>query len=159
MVDYKKMATVKTRDVTKNPVTWKFDLCMSKNLNSELKKEENYTCDLSKFLVWIFCCTALIGSIGIEKRCKLIVSYDWMASSRSFSVVCVTCPYWLESPFGLDACMVSGLSQQAEVICSNLPIKIEIFWWLRFGLIWSIQWDFYWDFIDVIYKIPCCYLL
>jgi hypothetical protein len=37
---------------------------------------------LCSFLVWIFCCMALIGSIGIEKRWKLIVSCDWMASSR-----------------------------------------------------------------------------
>jgi hypothetical protein len=28
-----------------NPVTWKFDSLMSKNLNSELKKEESYTYD------------------------------------------------------------------------------------------------------------------
>jgi hypothetical protein len=28
-----------------NLVTWKFDSLMSKNLNSELKKEESYTCD------------------------------------------------------------------------------------------------------------------
>jgi hypothetical protein len=31
-----------------NPVTCKFDSLMSKNLNSELRKEESYTCDLSK---------------------------------------------------------------------------------------------------------------
>jgi hypothetical protein len=31
-----------------NPVTWKFDSLMSKNLNSKLKKEESYTCDPSK---------------------------------------------------------------------------------------------------------------
>jgi hypothetical protein len=30
-----------------NPVTWNFDLWMSKNLSSELKKEESYTCDPS----------------------------------------------------------------------------------------------------------------
>jgi hypothetical protein len=35
-------------DPYENPVTGKFDSCMSKNLNSELKKEENYTRDLSK---------------------------------------------------------------------------------------------------------------
>jgi hypothetical protein len=32
----------------KNTVTWKFDMWMSKNLNSELKKEESYTYDPSK---------------------------------------------------------------------------------------------------------------
>jgi hypothetical protein len=31
-----------------NPVTWKFDSLMSKNLNFELKNEESYTCDPSK---------------------------------------------------------------------------------------------------------------
>jgi hypothetical protein len=31
-----------------NPVTCKFDSLMSKNLNYELRKEESYTCDLSK---------------------------------------------------------------------------------------------------------------
>jgi hypothetical protein len=31
-----------------NPVTWKFDWLLSKNLNSELKKEKSYTCDPSK---------------------------------------------------------------------------------------------------------------
>jgi hypothetical protein len=39
----------------------------------------------------------------------------------------VTCPYKLESPSGLAACTVSGLSQQAEVMCSILPMKIETF--------------------------------
>jgi hypothetical protein len=65
------------------------------------------------------------------------------------------CPYRLESPSGLVACTVSGLSQRAEVMCSNLLMKIETLWWLRFGLIWSIRWDFHWDFIYVIYEIPC----
>jgi hypothetical protein len=32
----------------KYPITWKFDSLMSKNLNSELKKDESYTCDPSK---------------------------------------------------------------------------------------------------------------
>jgi hypothetical protein len=58
-----------------------------------------------------FFCTALTGSIGVEKWGNLIVSCDWMASSRSFSIVCTTCPYRLESPSGLAVCMVSGLSQ------------------------------------------------
>jgi hypothetical protein len=31
-----------------NHVTWKFDSWMNKNLNSELKKEESYTCDPTK---------------------------------------------------------------------------------------------------------------
>jgi hypothetical protein len=110
---------------------------------------------LHSFLVWIFCCMALIGSMGVEKRRKLIVSCDWMASSCSFFVVCVACPYWLESPSGLAARTVSGLSHQAEVMCNSLLMKIETFWWLRFGLIGSIQWDFHRDFVDVIYEIPC----
>jgi hypothetical protein len=46
---------------------------------------------------------------------------DWMASSCSFSVMSTACPYWLESLSGLAACMVSGLSQQAEVLCSTHP--------------------------------------
>jgi hypothetical protein len=32
-------------DPFENPVTWMFDSCMSKNLNFELKKEEDCTCD------------------------------------------------------------------------------------------------------------------
>jgi hypothetical protein len=106
---------------------------------------------LHSFLVWIFYCTALIGSVRVEKRWKLIVSDDWMASLCSFSVVCTTCTYWLESPLGLAACTVSEFSQWAEVMCSSLLMKIETFWRLRFGLIGSIGWDF----IDVIYEIPC----
>jgi hypothetical protein len=35
-------------DPHENPTTLKFDLLMSKNLNSQLKKEESYTCDPSK---------------------------------------------------------------------------------------------------------------
>jgi hypothetical protein len=35
-------------DPYENPITWKFDSCLSKNWNSELKKKENYTCDPSK---------------------------------------------------------------------------------------------------------------
>jgi hypothetical protein len=31
-----------------NPVTWKFDSWMSKNLNSELQTKESYSCDPSK---------------------------------------------------------------------------------------------------------------
>jgi hypothetical protein len=110
---------------------------------------------LCSVLVWIFCCTALIGSIGVEKMWKLIVWYDWMASLHSFSVVCMACPYRLESPLRLATCMISGLSQHLEVTCSSILMKIEIFWWLRFGLIVSIRWDFHWDYRDVIYEIPC----
>jgi hypothetical protein len=40
--------TSQVLDLFENPISWKFDKRMSKNLNSELKKEENYTCDLSK---------------------------------------------------------------------------------------------------------------
>jgi hypothetical protein len=78
-----------------------------------------------------------------------------MASSHYFSIVCVACPYRLESPSGLAACTISGLSQQAEVMCNSLLMKIETFWWLIFGLIRSIGWDFHRDFVDVIYEIPC----
>jgi hypothetical protein len=78
-----------------------------------------------------------------------------MASLCSFSVVCAACSYRLELPSGLATCTVSGLSQQVEVMCSSLLMKIETFWWLRFGLIGSIRWYFHWDFIDVIYEIPC----
>jgi hypothetical protein len=35
-------------DPYENHVTRKFDSCMRKNLNSKLKKDENYTCDSSK---------------------------------------------------------------------------------------------------------------
>jgi hypothetical protein len=35
-------------DPYENPVTLKFDSCISKNLNSKLKKEKNYTCDPTK---------------------------------------------------------------------------------------------------------------
>jgi hypothetical protein len=78
-----------------------------------------------------------------------------MASSRSFFIVCAACPYRLESPSGLATCTVSGLSQQAEVMCRSFLMKIETFWWLRFGLIESIWWDFHRDFVDAIYEIPC----
>jgi hypothetical protein len=78
-----------------------------------------------------------------------------MASSRSFSIVCVAYPYRLESPSGLAACTVSGLSQHVEVMCSRLLMKIETLWWLRFGLIGSIRWVFHRDFVDVIYEISC----
>jgi hypothetical protein len=67
------------------------------------------------------------------------VSCDQMACSCSFSVVFMTCPDWLESPSGLDAYTVSGLSQQAGVMCSNLLIKVETFSWLRFGLIGLVR--------------------
>jgi hypothetical protein len=77
-----------------------------------------------------------------------------MANSHFFSAVCTTCPYRLESPSRLVACMISGLSQHAEVICSSLLMKIETFRWLRFGLIGSIRCDFRRDFVDAIYEIP-----
>jgi hypothetical protein len=37
--------TSRVLDPNENPVTGKFDSCMSKNLNFELKKEEDHTCD------------------------------------------------------------------------------------------------------------------
>jgi hypothetical protein len=40
--------TSRVLDPYENHVAWKFDSCMSKNLNSKLKKEENCTCDPSK---------------------------------------------------------------------------------------------------------------
>jgi hypothetical protein len=40
--------TSRVLDLYENTVTWKFDSCMSKNLNSKLKREENCTCDPSK---------------------------------------------------------------------------------------------------------------
>jgi hypothetical protein len=40
--------TSQVLDPYENHVAWKFDSCMSKNLNSKLKKEENCTCDPSK---------------------------------------------------------------------------------------------------------------
>jgi hypothetical protein len=51
-----------------------------------------------------------------------------MASLCSSSVVCVTCPYRLESPSGLAACMVSELSQQAEVtyVINLLVVKPKL---------------------------------
>jgi hypothetical protein len=48
--------TSRVLDPYKNTVTWKFDSCISKNLNSELKKEENYICDPSKYVI--------VGCIG-----------------------------------------------------------------------------------------------
>jgi hypothetical protein len=136
-----------------DPFTCKFPRC-----NSRCRASVAYSFPFSgimavlrSFFVWIFCCMALIGSIRVEKSWKLIMSCDWMASSHSFSIVCVTCPYWLESPSGLAACTISRLSQQTEVMCSSLLMKIDTFWCLRFGLIGSI----WWDFIDVIYEIPC----
>jgi hypothetical protein len=48
------------------------------------------------------------------------VTCDQMMSSCSFSVMCATCVYWLESPSGLTVHIVNGLSQYIEVIRSNL---------------------------------------
>jgi hypothetical protein len=140
-----------------DPFTCKFPGCNSRCSASiaYLFPYSGIRADLHSFLVWIFCCTALIGSIRVEKMWKLIVSCDRMASSRSFPVVCVAYPYRLESPLGLAACTVSGLSQQGEIMCSSLLMKIETFWWLRFWLIGSIQWHFHRDFVDAIYEILC----
>jgi hypothetical protein len=96
-----------------------------------------------------------LGQSGLKRGGSWLCHVTEWLVCIFFSVVCVACPYRPESPSGLVACMVSGLSQHAEVRCNNLLMKIETFWWLRFGLIWSIRWDFHWDFIDEIYEIPC----
>jgi hypothetical protein len=59
---------------------------------------------------------------------------DQKISSCSLSIMCATCLYWLESSSGLTVHIVSRLSQQIEVICSDLLliividlVKIEVF--------------------------------
>jgi hypothetical protein len=56
-------------------------------------------------------------------------------SSCSLSVMCAIGLYRLESPLGLTVHIVSRLSQQIEVMCSNFllinaidQVKIEVFW-------------------------------
>jgi hypothetical protein len=59
---------------------------------------------------------------------------DQKISSCSLSIMCATCLYWLKSSSGLTVHIVSRLSQQIEVICSDLLlinvidlVKIEVF--------------------------------
>jgi hypothetical protein len=44
-------------------------------------------------------------------------------SSCSLSIMCATCLYQLESPSALTVHIVSRLSQQIEVICSDLLLS------------------------------------
>lgn len=57
----------------------------------------------------------LIRSIGY-KGLKSITSDMTGEISSSFSVVCATCPYRLESPSGLTAYTTSRLTQQIDVM-------------------------------------------
>jgi branched-subunit amino acid transport protein len=67
---------------------------------------------------WYGSCTIVIcdGYKGLE----WITICDQKISSCSLSVMCATCLYRLESPLGLTMHIVSRLSQQIEVICSDL---------------------------------------
>jgi hypothetical protein len=47
-------------------------------------------------------------------------------SLSSLSVMCSTCLYWLESPWGLTVHIVSRMGQHIEVICSDLLLINEI---------------------------------
>jgi hypothetical protein len=76
-----------------------------------------------RFIWWIYYCMTWLD----QSRLKLIASCDWMINSRSFSVVRETCLYRLESPSGLIVCIISRLSQQIEVMCRDLLMKIEAF--------------------------------
>jgi hypothetical protein len=51
----------------------------------------------------------VIRSFG-SKGLKLITSYMTNEISPSFSVMCGTCPYWLESTSGLTAYTTSRLT-------------------------------------------------
>jgi hypothetical protein len=62
------------------------------------------------------------GYLGLE----WIVICDQKISSCSFSVMCATCQYRLKSPSGLTMHVVSRLSQQIEVILSDLHLIIGI---------------------------------
>jgi hypothetical protein len=54
------------------------------------------------------------------KGLEWIATCDRKISSCSFSVMCATCLYRLESPSGLTMHIVSRLSQQIKVIHSDL---------------------------------------
>jgi hypothetical protein len=56
-------------DPYENPITWKFDSWMSKNLNSELKKEESYTCDPLKR--GVEGSPGALGHEAYEEACRL----------------------------------------------------------------------------------------
>jgi hypothetical protein len=85
---------------------------------------------------WSGSCAMVIcdGFKGLE----WIATCDRMISSYSFSVMCATCLYRLESPSRLIVHIVSWLRQHIEVICSDLLlingidlVKIEPFWMTR----------------------------
>jgi hypothetical protein len=68
------------------------------------------------------------------KGLEWIATCDRKISSCYFSVMCATCLYRLKSPSRLTVHIVSRLSQQIEVICSDLLlingidlVKIEQF--------------------------------
>jgi hypothetical protein len=85
---------------------------------------------------WSRSCTIVIcdGFEGLE----WIATCDRKISSCSLSVLCATCLYGLESSSGLTVHIISRLSQQIKVICSNLLlingidlVKIKAFWMVR----------------------------
>jgi hypothetical protein len=79
----------------------------------------------------IVICDGYKGWSGLRHVIKKISSY-------SLSIIYATCLYWLELPLGLTIHIVSRLSKEIEVICSDLLliigidlVKIEAFWMAR----------------------------
>jgi hypothetical protein len=69
------------------------------------------------------------------KGLECIATSDWKISSCPFSIMCATCLCRVKSPSGLTVHIISTLSQQIEVIRSDLLlingidfVKIEAFW-------------------------------
>jgi hypothetical protein len=94
-----------------------------------------------RFMWWIYSCMNWLDQSWL----MLAMLCDWMISSHSFSVMCATCLYQLESPLGLTMHIVGRLSQWIEVMCHGLLMKIEEFRidWIWVDLInpmWFSEW-------------------
>jgi hypothetical protein len=74
-----------------------------------------------RFMWWIYWCMTWLDQL----RLKLIASCGWIIISRSLSVMCATYLYRLKSASGLTIYIVSILSQQIEVMCCGLLMKLR----------------------------------